>query len=579
MLVMAVMPATALDLDKGLVAYYSFDNVQGNTLKDDSGNGHDGIIYGNPKIVDGIKGKALEFDGVDDFVEISNHDDLNPPEITLSMWINCYGLPPCKYASHNHHIIINKECQYEVAIMGEPHGAVKYVKDIGFAFNPHWYWYGADYPIELNKWYHIVVVYKNPYAYVYVNGVKVKQQKIGSGGYISPKDSTLRIGARGGCSDDNYKPCAFFKGVIDELRIYNRALSDEEIKALYEQTLNPTPKPKLKLTIDCDSTLKQGEVRNGKLTVENIGNADAKEVKVTITSPSLGINVQKEYDIIPSEEARTIAFKITANEAGKFKITAIAEYWDDEGNKYIETTEKVIEIEPIPTVTTPPMPTPTATAIPTVSIPVMGKIHIRSEPTEADVYIDGEYKGKTPIKVDVKDGLHYVVIKREGYEDYAKDVYVGAGKEVLLEVVLKPKQTPTALPTVTTKPKLVITYLGVNPEEVYQGDTVEIRADIVNVGCSEGTFKINLMVDGKIVDYQEVFLKPNEHKTFVFRITADKLGTHIVKLGYKESVFPNEATFYVKPKPTPTTTKRIPAFEIYLAVSAISIIAILRKYK
>ena len=53
-LAMAVMPATALDLDKGLVAYYSFDNIEGNILRDDSGNGHDGIIHGNPKVVDGI---------------------------------------------------------------------------------------------------------------------------------------------------------------------------------------------------------------------------------------------------------------------------------------------------------------------------------------------------------------------------------------------------------------------------------------------------------------------------------------------------------------------------------------------
>ena len=104
----------------------------------------------------------------------------------------------------------------------------------------------------------------------------------------------------------------------------------------------------MSLALIIPSTLKQGEVRNVKVTVENIGNADAKNVKVDVTSPSLGINAQKSYDNVPSEEARTIAFEIDAKKAGKFKISGIVEYWDDEGNKYIETVEKTITIEPLP---------------------------------------------------------------------------------------------------------------------------------------------------------------------------------------------------------------------------------------
>lgn len=140
---------------------------------------------------------------------------------------------------------------------------------------------------------------------------------------------------------------------IDWIRVRKYAEIEPTITIEKAQAL--TPKPKLKLTISCDSTLKQGEIRTAELTVENVGNADAKDIKVAITSPSLGIDIKKDYDLIPSSEARTITFKISPNEAGKFRITAIAEYWDDQGNKYIETTEKVIEVEPVvvPTSTTP----------------------------------------------------------------------------------------------------------------------------------------------------------------------------------------------------------------------------------
>ncbi len=54
--------------DEGLVAYYSFDEGSGNVLHDLSGNENDGTIYG-AKWVDGKYGKALEFDGINDYVD------------------------------------------------------------------------------------------------------------------------------------------------------------------------------------------------------------------------------------------------------------------------------------------------------------------------------------------------------------------------------------------------------------------------------------------------------------------------------------------------------------------------------
>ena len=68
-------------LNDGLVAYYSFDDC---TAKDLSGNGNDGTING-AKCVDGNFGKALEFNGVDDYVKIDKRFDLS--QITVIAWI------------------------------------------------------------------------------------------------------------------------------------------------------------------------------------------------------------------------------------------------------------------------------------------------------------------------------------------------------------------------------------------------------------------------------------------------------------------------------------------------------------
>jgi len=60
-------------MERGLVAYYSFDDC---SAKDLSGNGNDGIIYG-AKCVDGKFGKALSFDGVNDYVEVPHDESLD----------------------------------------------------------------------------------------------------------------------------------------------------------------------------------------------------------------------------------------------------------------------------------------------------------------------------------------------------------------------------------------------------------------------------------------------------------------------------------------------------------------------
>jgi len=74
-----------------MVAYWSFDEGSGDVLKDLSGTGNDGQINGKPKWVDGVKGKAIEFDGKDDFILVPNNDSYNftkDASFSIALWIN-----------------------------------------------------------------------------------------------------------------------------------------------------------------------------------------------------------------------------------------------------------------------------------------------------------------------------------------------------------------------------------------------------------------------------------------------------------------------------------------------------------
>jgi hypothetical protein len=82
----------------------------------------------------------------------------------------------------------------------------------------------------INQWSYVVAVMEsNQRTKIYVNGAEVGSKTFGSGSvYNSPQ--IICIGAEV-CGVQN-----FFQGLIDEVRIYNRALSPDEIKALYEAT-------------------------------------------------------------------------------------------------------------------------------------------------------------------------------------------------------------------------------------------------------------------------------------------------------------------------------------------------------
>ena len=86
---LTVQPVLSQNVTDGIVAYWAFNEKGGDTAADSSGNGHDGKLMGDPQwTADGYFGGALEFDQVEDEVNVPYHADLNQEVFTICAWAN-----------------------------------------------------------------------------------------------------------------------------------------------------------------------------------------------------------------------------------------------------------------------------------------------------------------------------------------------------------------------------------------------------------------------------------------------------------------------------------------------------------
>jgi prepilin-type N-terminal cleavage/methylation domain-containing protein len=207
------------------VGAWSFETLgTGNVVFDSSGYGNNGTVYG-ATLVAGMEqlGNALQFDGVDDYVDCGNNASLNiTDEITISAW-----LYPVRYpSSAGGEGWIGKAISGNIAYScywttGSPWNKM--------GFNPGVL---SNSIIPLNQWTHIAGTRNSLSSKIYINGVLDNQ---GSGGSININDKPLTIGRLYG---DQASSNNSFKGVIDEVRIYDTALTSAQIKSQYYASLN-----------------------------------------------------------------------------------------------------------------------------------------------------------------------------------------------------------------------------------------------------------------------------------------------------------------------------------------------------
>ena len=202
--------------DLSLVGYWKFDEGSGTTAADSSGNGNDGTLVNGPTwIADGKYGGALKFDGVNDYVYVRDSDTLDVTNnFTIEHWfrpnssINQWDTVTKSVGGGNYEPFrINPANQSQLCFQWSNTSQRNFTC---FTVN-----------FVTGAWHHIAVTFVNGNVSLYFNGTYVDSQ---TALFTSIYASTgyLFIGTRNGGSN-------WVNGTIDEVRIYNRALSAEEI--------------------------------------------------------------------------------------------------------------------------------------------------------------------------------------------------------------------------------------------------------------------------------------------------------------------------------------------------------------
>jgi len=239
----AALPAAA---EVGLVARWDFDEGQGDVLHDRSGNGNHGKIHGAQWVRVG-DGYALKFDGVDDYVDCGNGPSLDiTGPISVEAWVYLGSAPE----------------KGQAGIVGKYYDS--YLLNYHANGRVHWHLRGNNYrrssQLDSGLWYHLVGVFDSREDVsiasmgVYVNGLALHGRETIFDHVGHSKYKTLNHGKNFlmGCAvrdpsreDPSKASIPHFRGLIDEVRVYSRALSEAEIARNFNERAEERGRPLL----------------------------------------------------------------------------------------------------------------------------------------------------------------------------------------------------------------------------------------------------------------------------------------------------------------------------------------------
>lgn len=201
-----------------LVAHLTFDEGSGTIAHDASGHGNDGTLLEGAGWAPGIFGNALSLDGVNDYVRIPDSEslDIDAAGITFGAWVNSPGF-------HNYGWIMGKgSTPWDDMVwwlLPKADGGVRYgIKS------------GGTIPVErevaaglsTNTWEHVAVVYNGVAMMFYLNGEMLDSWP--KTGTMNANDKPVLVGL------DGFNPANHYFGLIDDLRIYSRGLTVDELR-------------------------------------------------------------------------------------------------------------------------------------------------------------------------------------------------------------------------------------------------------------------------------------------------------------------------------------------------------------
>lgn len=217
----SVWGSTDADAGKGRVSYWTFDDHDGSMLRDIVGS-NDGTVEG-ATWTDGIRGSALRFDGLDDWVALPEtflfHQDT---DATLAFWM--------KRGDDRHRSIFwTRGDNADRDRFNIYSGGLVIIGGAGFGFDyrePEGRLHALlEAQVAADEWVHVAVTRSGDRYALYVNGERV----------TSATDSDSRLPASTGTWYMGRRSGYMYKGLLDEVALYDRALRSNEVRALYRQ--------------------------------------------------------------------------------------------------------------------------------------------------------------------------------------------------------------------------------------------------------------------------------------------------------------------------------------------------------
>lgn len=225
--------ATANRSNGGLAAWWKLDEGSGTTALDSSGNGNDAAFKGAPAWADNGKfGKAVRFNGTSDYLAApdSNSLDIKGDQLSIAAWINGDAWSGARHilrktadSGTGAIYLIRSQASTLRVDLGTPAGTTTI---LGTTVLP------------VAQWVHVALIYDGTQARIYVNGKL--DIAVSVTGAITESNNELRIG-RG-------EPSGYFAGMIDDVRLYNHAMTEAELQSVmtgtgakYTYARNPSP--------------------------------------------------------------------------------------------------------------------------------------------------------------------------------------------------------------------------------------------------------------------------------------------------------------------------------------------------
>jgi hypothetical protein len=210
-----------------LAAWWKFDEASGTQAADASGQGNDGTLRGGPIWVQGFQGGALQFDGTNDYVAIDNlkYNRSGVPAVTVATWLRTDQ-------AADQYIISFDRNEYWVLVVN---GSVAEDGQIGWLVTTNAGPAGirSSARVDDGNWHHVAAVFDNGRLAIYVDG---SASGAGTAGTTLGRGVTrygfIGTGSLADRFDGAKNGAPYFHGALDDLRIYNRALSPTEIAQL-----------------------------------------------------------------------------------------------------------------------------------------------------------------------------------------------------------------------------------------------------------------------------------------------------------------------------------------------------------